>query len=109
VNPACLYFPAFFNYFEIVFWLAIGGQGKSRRKIMLKESVETALEEIRPALRADGGDVELVGVTDEGVVTVKLTGACHGCPHGMQTLKMGIETHLKKMVPQVSEVLEKGD
>ena len=72
---------------------------------MLKESVETALEEIRPALRADGGDVELVGVSEDGVVTVKLTGACHGCPHGMQTLKMGIETHLKKTVPEVSEVL----
>ena len=72
---------------------------------MLKESVETALEEIRPALQADGGDVQLVDVTEDGIVTVKLTGACHGCPHGMQTLKMGIETHLKKMVPQVSEVL----
>ena len=71
---------------------------------MLKESVETALEEIRPALRADGGDVHGRCHRD-GVVTVKLTGACHGCPHGMQTLKMGIETHLKKMVPQVSEVL----
>jgi len=72
---------------------------------MLKESVETALEEIRPALRADGGDVELVEVTDDGVVKVKLTGACHGCPMGLQTLKMGIETHLKKKVPEVSEVL----
>ena len=72
---------------------------------MLKESVETALEEIRPALQADGGDVELVEVSDRGVVTVKLTGACHGCPMGMQTLKMGIEAHLKKAVPQVTEVL----
>jgi Fe-S cluster biogenesis protein NfuA len=72
---------------------------------MLKESVETALEEIRPALQADGGDVELVEVTEAGVVTVKLTGACHGCPMGMQTLKMGIEAHLKKAVPQVTEVL----
>ena len=72
---------------------------------MLKESVETALEEIRPALRADGGDVELVEVSEDGVVKVKLTGACHGCPMGLQTLKMGIETHLKKKVPEVSEVL----
>ncbi len=72
---------------------------------MLRESVETALDEIRPALQADGGDVELVEVSDSGVVTVKLTGACHGCPMGMQTLKMGIEAHLKKTVPQVTEVL----
>ena len=49
---------------------------------MLKESVETALDEIRPALQADGGDVELVEVTEDGVVKVKLTGACHGCPMG---------------------------
>jgi Fe-S cluster biogenesis protein NfuA len=72
---------------------------------MLKESVETALKEIRPALRADGGDVELVEVTEDGIVKVKLTGACHECPMGMQTLKLGIEAHLKKAVPGVIEVL----
>ena len=72
---------------------------------MLKESVETALKEIRPALRADGGDVELVEVTEDGIVKVKLTGACHDCPMGMQTLKLGIEAHLKKVVPGVIEVL----
>jgi Fe-S cluster biogenesis protein NfuA len=72
---------------------------------MLKDSVELALEEIRPSLQADGGDVELVEVTDSGVVKVKLTGSCHGCPMGLQTLKMGIETHLKQKVPEVSEVL----
>ena len=72
---------------------------------MLKESVETALEEIRPSLQADGGDVQLVEVSESGVVTVRLTGACHGCPMGMQTLKLGIEAHLKKTVPQVTEVL----
>ena len=72
---------------------------------MLRETVETALDEIRPALQADGVDVLLVDVSDAGVVTVKLTGACHGCPMGMQTLKMGIEAHLKKAVPEVTEVL----
>jgi Fe-S cluster biogenesis protein NfuA len=72
---------------------------------MLKESVETALEEIRPSLRADGGDVELVEVTEDGIVKVKLTGACHECPMGMQTLKLGIEALLKKAVPGVVEVL----
>jgi Fe-S cluster biogenesis protein NfuA len=72
---------------------------------MMRETVEAALQEIRPALQADGGDVQLVEVTEAGVVTVKLTGACHGCPMGMQTLKMGIEAHLKKAVPQITEVL----
>ena len=72
---------------------------------MLKETVQKALNEIRPSLQADGGDVELVDVSEAGVVKVKLTGACQGCPMGMQTLKMGIEAHLKKAVPQVTEVL----
>ena len=72
---------------------------------MLRETVETALDEIRPALQADGGDVQLVDVSEGGIVTVKLMGACHGCPMGMQTLKMGIEAHLKKAVPEVTEVL----
>jgi Fe-S cluster biogenesis protein NfuA len=72
---------------------------------MLKETVQTALNEIRPALQADGGDVELVDVSETGVVKVKLTGACHGCPMGMQTLKMGIEKQLKLKVPGVSEVI----
>ncbi len=72
---------------------------------MLKESVLEALAEIRPALEADGGDVELVDVTDEGVVKVRLTGACHGCPMGMQTLKMGIERQIKAKVPGVREVI----
>jgi Fe-S cluster biogenesis protein NfuA len=72
---------------------------------MLKESVLEALAEIRPALEADGGDVELVEVSDDGIVKVRLTGACHGCPMGMQTLKMGIERTLKQRVPQVREVV----
>jgi Fe-S cluster biogenesis protein NfuA len=72
---------------------------------MLKETVQTALNEIRPSLQADGGDVELVDVSDAGVVKVKLTGACRGCPMGMQTLKMGIEQQLKAKVPSVSEVV----
>ena len=76
---------------------------------MLKESVELALDEIRPSLEADGGDVELVDVSDEGVVKVRLTGACSGCPMGMQTLKLGIERLLKQKVPQVSEVVRVGE
>jgi len=70
----------------------------------MKEQVEAALEKIRPALQADGGDVELVAVED-GVVSVKLTGACDGCPMATMTLKTGIERILKGQVPEVKEVV----
>ena len=69
----------------------------------MKERVEAALQTIRPMLQADGGDVELVGV-DEGVVTVRLTGACSGCPMAALTLKEGIEQRLKELVPEVKSV-----
>ncbi|UCD16092.1 MAG: NifU family protein [Candidatus Omnitrophota bacterium] len=72
--------------------------------MMLKEKVEKALEEIRPYLQADGGNVELVEVTQDGVVKVRLTGACGGCPMSTYTLKMGIEQKLKEAVPQVKSV-----
>lgn len=72
----------------------------------MKEKVEAALAKIRPALQADGGDVELVGVNEEnGVVTVRLTGACGGCPMATMTLKQGIERTLKQEVPEVSQVI----
>lgn len=70
----------------------------------MKEKVEAALNKIRPSLRADGGDVELVDVTD-GVVKVRLTGACGGCPMSQMTLKMGIERLLKKELPEIKEVI----
>ncbi len=70
----------------------------------MREKVEGALAKIRPALQADGGDVELVDV-DEGVVKVKLTGACAGCPVSTMTLKMGIERLLKEEIPDVKEVV----
>ena len=66
------------------------------------DKVEEVLNKIRPALNSDGGDVELVGVND-GVVTVKLTGACSGCPMSTMTLKMGIEKILKQEIPEVKE------
>lgn len=69
----------------------------------MKEKVEKALEKIRPALQADGGDVELVDVSG-GIVKVKLTGACHGCPMSMMTLQNGIEETLKSEVPEVKSV-----
>ena len=70
----------------------------------MKEKVEAALAQVRPALQADGGDVELVDV-DEGVVKLKLTGACGGCPMAAMTLKMGIERVLRERVPEVKEVV----
>ena len=70
----------------------------------MKEEVQTALEEIRHNLQSHGGDVELVEVTDEGVVKIRLLGHCAGCPHAQMTIKEGIETHLKKKVPAVKSV-----
>ena len=69
-----------------------------------KEEVRDALDEIRPSLQADGGDVELVDVTDDGVVEVRLTGACNGCPMATMTLRQGIESTLKSKLPEVTEV-----
>jgi Fe-S cluster biogenesis protein NfuA len=71
----------------------------------MKEKVQKAIETVRPGLQADGGDVELVDVSPDGVVTVKLTGACHGCPMSQMTLKMGIEKIIKKQVPEIKEVI----
>lgn len=70
----------------------------------MKEAVKKALDDIRPNLQADGGDVELVNISDDGVVSVKLKGSCAGCPMSQMTLKMGIEKYLKKIVPEVKEV-----
>lgn len=71
----------------------------------MKEKVEAALNKIRPQLQMDGGDVELVGIEDDGVVKVRLKGACGGCPMSQLTLKMGIERILKKEIPEVKEVV----
>ena len=69
-----------------------------------REHVEKALEKTRDILRGDGGDVELVDVSDDGVIEVRLKGACHGCPMATQTLKSLIERVLKKELPEVKEV-----
>ncbi|MCJ7595872.1 MAG: NifU family protein [Desulfobacterales bacterium] len=71
---------------------------------MLKDRVESALDKVRPSLQADGGDVQLVEVGEDGVVKVRLTGACGGCPMSQMTLKMGIEKVLKQNVPEISRV-----
>ncbi|MBI5605694.1 MAG: NifU family protein [Deltaproteobacteria bacterium] len=69
---------------------------------MTKEQIQEALNKIRPQLQADGGDVELVDVTEGGLVKVRLTGACGGCPMSQMTLKMGIEKFLKQQIPEVT-------
>jgi len=71
----------------------------------MKEKVCAALDDVRPGLQADGGDVKLVDVTEGGIVKVQLTGACGSCPMAQMTLKMGIEKYLKEKVPEVVEVV----
>ena len=70
----------------------------------LREKVVKSLGAIRPSLQADGGDVELVSVNDEGVVSVRLVGACRGCPMSTMTLKMGIERALREQIPEIKSV-----
>ena len=72
----------------------------------MKAQVQEVLEQVRPALQADGGDVELVDVSDEGIVSVRLTGACGSCPMSTMTLKMGIEKTLMEQLPAVKEVVQ---
>jgi len=71
----------------------------------MREEVQKAIDLIRPSLQADGGDVELVEVSEDGVVKVKLTGACRGCPMSQMTLKMGIEKIIKQQIPAVKEII----
>jgi len=70
----------------------------------MREKVEAVLNQIRPALQADGGDVELVDVTKEGLVKVRLVGACAGCPMSTMTLALGIERTLKEHMPEIKRV-----
>jgi len=72
----------------------------------MKEAVEKVIEQVRPALQADGGDVELVEVADDGIVKVRLKGACGSCPMSTMTLKMGIERAVKEQVPGIKEVVQ---
>jgi len=70
----------------------------------MREKVEAILDEIRPSLQADGGDVELIDVTEDGIVKVRLKGACAGCPMSTLTIKNGIERVLKSEIPEVKSV-----
>ena len=72
---------------------------------MDKEKIKKVIEKIRPQLQMDGGDVELIEITDDGIVKVRLQGHCAGCMHAQQTLKFGIERAIKQFVPEVREVV----
>jgi Fe-S cluster biogenesis protein NfuA len=71
----------------------------------IRDRVSRALERVRPYLQSDGGDIDLIDVTDDMTVKVKLTGACHGCPYSMQTLKAGVEQAIMKEVPEIRRVI----
>ena len=71
----------------------------------MREKVEAVIVKIRPYLQRDGGDIELVGVTEDGVVQVRLLGACHGCPGAQITLQAGVERTLKEEIPEVTKVV----
>jgi len=71
----------------------------------IKDRVQKALERVRPYLQSDGGDIDLVEVTEDMTVKVKLKGACHGCPFSMQTLKAGVEQAIIKEVPEIRRVI----
>lgn len=71
----------------------------------MQQKVQTVLDEIRPMLRRDGGDAQLVEITSDGVVKLKLVGACGSCPMSQMTLKMGIEKRLKERLPEIKDVV----
>ena len=71
----------------------------------IKERVIKVLEQVRPYLQSDGGDIELIDVTEDLTVKVRLKGACHGCPYSMQTLKAGVEQAILKEVPEIKKVI----
>ncbi|MCX7927359.1 MAG: NifU family protein [Candidatus Omnitrophica bacterium] len=71
----------------------------------MREAIEKALEKVRQMLAAEGGDIELIDVSDDGIVKVRLTGACGCCPMSQMTLKFAVERLLKQEVPQVKEVI----
>ena len=71
----------------------------------VREKVRAVIDLIRPAVQADGGDIELVDVTDQGVVQIRFHGACHGCPSSHMTLHSGIERNVRERVPEVTQVI----
>ena len=78
---------------------------KSPAEPSIREKVQGVIDLIRPAVQADGGDIELVDVTGAGVVQIRFHGACHGCPSSHMTLHMGIERNLREQIPEVTQVI----
>lgn len=70
------------------------------------EAIKRAIQDIRPMLMADGGDIEFVSCSEDGKVRVRMTGACGSCPYSLMTIKQTVETYLKKQVPTVTEVIQ---
>ncbi len=75
------------------------------KQVSIRDKVQGVINLIRPAVQADGGDIELVDVTSNGVVQIRFHGACHGCPSSTMTLQMGIERNLRDRVPEVTSVV----
>jgi Fe-S cluster biogenesis protein NfuA len=75
------------------------------KSVPLKNRVQSVIDLIRPAVQADGGDIELVDVNPAGVVSIRFHGACHGCPSSTMTLQYGLERNLKEKVPEVTQVI----
>ncbi|MFO7924023.1 MAG: NifU family protein [Bacteroidales bacterium] len=78
-------------------------ENKTKEELLKKTAV--TLDKVRPYLQADGGDIEVVELTDDNILKVRLTGACNGCPFSMQTLKAGVEQAIKSDIPEISEVV----
>ncbi len=74
-------------------------------KEKLNQKVQNVIDQVRPYLQADGGDINFIEVTDDNVVNVELTGACGACPFSTMTLKNGVEATLKKVIPEIKEVV----
>lgn len=75
----------------------------------VRQRVQAVINQLRPFIQSDGGDLELVDVSDDGIVSVRLHGACVGCPSSQMTLKMGIERNLRDKVPEVTQVVPVAD
>ena len=78
---------------------------KASKNLSVREKVQGVIDLIRPSVQLDGGDIELVDVTTEGVVQVRFHGACHGCPSSTMTLHQGIERNVRERVPEVTQVI----
>lgn len=79
---------------------------ETKTKEDILKRVHVTLDQVRPYLQADGGDIEVVELTEDNILKVRLTGACNGCPFSMQTLKAGVEQAVKRDIPEIREVIE---